>query len=241
MPPVFAHIARYTAHTMDWKIAMKTVAEYAYSTRAGVLLCCMALGLSACSPLQPQARATVYDFGPGALSAAPAHRMAPRPALVLADVEASAALDGTAVLYRLAYSDAQQLRPYAHTRWSMSPGQLLRQRLREQLGLYRPVLNAAQGVVVGKPAMNLHLDLDEFSQLFDSADHSSGLVRLRATLGQGGEGVERLLAQRSFLVQRPATTPDAAGGVRALTLATDALIEEIELWLQQVEKAQETK
>lgn len=198
----------------------------------------MVLGLSACSPLQPQARATVYDFGPGAVTAAPAKRTAPLPALVLGEVEANAALDSTAVLYRLAYSDAQQLRPYAQTRWSMAPAQLLRQRLREQLGLRRAVLNAAQGVVVGKPAMNLHLDLDEFSQLFESAERSSGLVRLRATLGQGGEGLERLLAQRSFVVQRPASSADAAGGVRALTQATDAVIAELDQWLEQVERVQ---
>ena len=220
---------------------MKLVATCAYSTRASALFYCVVLGLSACSSLQPQPRATVYDFGPGAVSVPPANRMAQRPALVLSDVEASAALDSTAVLYRLAYSDAQQLRPYAHARWSMSPVQLLRQRLREQLALHRPVLNAAQGVVVGKPALNLHLDLDEFSQLFDSAQQSSGLVRLRATLGQGDEGVERLVAQRSFVVQRPASSADAPGGVRALTQATDALIEEIELWLEQVEQAQGLK
>ncbi|MDO8286634.1 MAG: ABC-type transport auxiliary lipoprotein family protein [Rhodoferax sp.] len=220
---------------------MQLVASYVYSTRARVLFCCMALGLGGCAQLQPQPRATVYDFGPGTTAVAPANRMAQRSALVLSDVEASAALDSTAVLYRLAYSDAQQLRPYAHARWSMSPSQLLRQRLREQLSLHRPVLNAAQGVVVGKPAMNLHLDLDEFSHLFDSAQQSSGLVRVRATLGQGGEGVERLLAQRSFVVQRPATSADAPGGVRALTQATDALIEEIALWLQQVEQAQGLK
>jgi len=64
---------------------------------------------------------------------------------------------------------------------------------------------------------------------------------VRATLGQGGEGVERLLAQRSFVVQRPATSADAPGGVRALTQATDALIEEMEVWLQQVEQAQGLK
>ena len=220
---------------------MTLVAVRAYSTRARALFCCMVLGLGGCAQLQPQPRATGYDCGPGVVAMAPVNRMAARPALVLSDVEASAALDSTAVLYRLAYSDAQQLRPYAHARWSMSPSQLLRPRLREQLSLHRPVLNAAQGVVVGKPAMNLHLDLDEFSQLFDSAQHSSGLVRVRATLGQGGEGVERLLAQRSFVVHRPAASADAPGGVRALTQATDALIEEIELWLQQVEQAQGLK
>jgi len=140
-------------------------------------------------------------------------------------------------LYRLAYSDAQQLRPYSLARWSMTPAQLLRQRLREQLGQRRAVLNAAQGVVADKPAMVLHLELDEFSQLFETAQQSSGLVRLRATLGQGGQGSQRLVAQRSFIVQRPAASADAEGGVRALAAATDAVIAEIAQWLQQVEGA----
>ena len=214
---------------------MKSIAFYAYSARAGALICLFVFSLSACSSLKPQVRATVYDFGPGPVVTAPTARMAPLPTLVLAEVEASTALDSAAVLYRLAYSDAQQPRPYAQTRWSMAPAQLLRQRLREQLSLRRAVLNAAQGVVVGKPAMILHLELDEFSQLFETAERSSGLVRVRATLGQGGQGVERLLAQRSFIVQRPAGSADAAGGVRALTQATDAVIAEIEQWVQQVE------
>lgn len=218
---------------------MKSVAAYARPAGAAALFGLMALGLVACSSLQPKPRATVYDFGPGATATAPSTRMAPLPALVLADVEASTAFDTAAVLYRLGYSDAQQLRPYALARWSMAPGQLLRQRLREHLGQSRPVLNAAQGVVVaGKPAMILHLDLDEFSQLFETADRSSGLVRLRATLGRGTKGVERLLAQRSFIVQRPAPSADATGGVRALTEATDAVIVEIEQWLAQVEGAE---
>ena len=216
---------------------MKSVATHAYSARAATLICLVALGLTACSSLKPQARATVYDFGPGPVASVPTTRMAPLPTLVLAEVEASAALDSSAVLYRLAYSGAQQPRPYAQTRWSMAPAQLLRQRLREQLGLRRAVLNAAQGVVTGKPAMILHVELDEFSQLFETAERSSGLVRVRATLGQGGQGAERLVAQRSFVVQRPAGSADAAGGVRALTEATDAVIAEIEQWVVQVEGA----
>jgi cholesterol transport system auxiliary component len=216
---------------------MKLVATYAYSTGAGVLFCLMLLGMGGCSSLKPQARATAYDFGPGPIAVVPASRMAPLPTLVLAEVEANAALDSSAVLYRLAYSDVQQPRPYAQTRWSVAPAQLLRQRLREQLSQRRSVLNAAQGVVVGKPAMVLHLELDEFSQLFETPERSIGLVRLRATLGQGGKGAESLLAQRSFIVQRPAATADAVGGVRALTAAADAAIAEIEQWVQQVEAA----
>lgn len=219
---------------------MKTIACYARSTGAAALFGLVFLGLSACGSLQPAPRAQVYDFGPGALAPAAA-RMADRPPLLLAEVDASAALDSTAVLYRLAYSDAQQLRPYAQARWSMAPAQLLRQRLREQMGQHRTVLNAAQGMAVPPSALSLHLELDEFSQLFASAERSSGLLSLRATVGQAGAGGERLLAQRSFVVQRPAPSADAAGGVRALTDASDAVIQELEQWLEQVETGQGAK
>ena len=57
--------------------------------------------------------------------------------------------------------------------------------------------------------------------------------RLRATLVQGSAAGDILLGQRSFVVQRPAPTPDAAGGVRALTAATNAAVEEVEQWLGQ--------
>ena len=45
---------------------------------------------------------------------------------------------------------------------------------------------------------------------------------------------ERLVGQRSIVVQRPASSADAPGGVRALTEATEAAIEEIDEWLQQM-------
>ena len=220
---------------------MKSIAGYAYSTRARALFGLVVLGLAGCAPLQPQPRAVVYDFGPGAIAEVTSNRMASLPTLVLTGVESSAALDNTAVLYRLGYSDAQQLRPYAQARWSMAPAQLVRQRLREQLGHRRAVLQAAQGLAAAKPAMTLHLELDEFSHWFETAERSSGLVRMRATLAQPDGGVERLLAQRSFVVQRAASSADAAGGVRALTAATDALIVEIEQWVGQVERAQTVK
>lgn len=60
---------------------------------------------------------------------------------------APSALDTLPIIYRLGYSDAQQLRPYAQARWSMPPAQLLRQRVRETLGQRRAVLNLADGVL----------------------------------------------------------------------------------------------
>lgn len=221
---------------------MKLIAINVYPTGARALFSAMALsvalGLGGCSALQPKPRAMVYDFGPGPVSTVATTRMAPLPALVLADAHASAALDSNAVLYRLAYSDPQQLRPYTLARWSMTPAQLVQQRLREHLGQHQPVLNAALGLAADKPALVLHLELDEFSQLFETAERSSGLVRVRATVGKSGQGVERLVAQRSFVVQRPAASADAPGGVRALTEAADVVIAEIALWVRQVEQGQ---
>jgi cholesterol transport system auxiliary component len=45
---------------------------------------------------------------------------------------------------------------------------------------------------------------------------------------------EKLLAQRLFALQRPAPSADAAGGVRALTAAADAAVQELGQWLQQL-------
>jgi cholesterol transport system auxiliary component len=184
----------------------------------------------------PAARLAVFDFGPGATRPQVSNRMALAP-LMLSDVEASSALDSTAVLYRLVYSDAQQLRPYAQARWSMPPAQLLRQRLRESLGQQRSVLAPGDAMVAG--TLVLRLELEEFSQLFASAQSSAALVRVRATLSRSGSPT-RLLAQTSFVQQQPGRSADAAGGVQALAHASDAVILEIAQWLQQASAAEPT-
>jgi cholesterol transport system auxiliary component len=192
---------------------------------AGFCLSIVLLGGCSALPDRP-VRPAVYDFGPGlVVKPAPAESL---PALLLADIDAPAAVDGTAVLFRLAYADVQQLRPYAQARWSMPPAQLVRQRLRDQLSQQRVVLNPAEGPA----AFILRLELEEFTQVFEAPDRSVGLVRLRATLLESTGGRERLVAQRRFTVERPAPSPDAAGGVRALTAATDAAVDEIAQWLK---------
>lgn len=214
--------------------AIKMIATYARRTSVSGIFCLCIVGLSACASLRPAPRPQVYDLGPGAV-VPPAQGVASLPTIVLADVDAPPALDGTAVMYRLAYSDVQQLRPYAQARWSMPPAQLVRQRLREHLGQRRAVLSPAQAVAV--PAWVLHLELEEFSQVFDSVDHNTALVRVRATVGRtaGRIGTQELVAQRGFVVQRPADGADAAAGVRALTAAVDAVIAEVDQWLVQAQ------
>jgi len=200
----------------------------------------LAAALAGCAGLAPDkpARATLYDFGPGATAAQPAGRQPPLASLVLADIEASASLDGSAVLYRLGYANPNELRPYAHARWSAPPPQLIRQRLRQQLARERAVLDPGDSAALarngGVAPRVLRLDLEEFSQVFESQAQSWGLLRLRATVMDNTPGGERLLSQRSFVVRQPASTPDAPGGVRALAAATDAAAEQIEQWLAQL-------
>ena len=196
--------------------------------------------LSGCSALPDKpVRASLYDFGPGNLTAQPATRQAALPALAIDDISTSGgALDNQAVLYRLTYQNEQELRPYTFARWTMPPAQLVRQRLREQLGQQRNIFDARGSLALNRSQnavlpLLLRLDLDEFSHVFTAPETSVGLIRLRATLIEQATSGEKLIAQRSVVVQRPAPSADAPGGVRALTAATDAAIEEIDKWLQQ--------
>ena len=202
--------------------------------------------LAGCSALPDKpVRASLYDFGPGNLTAVPTEQktaLPALPALAIDDINTSGgALDNQAVLYRLSYQNEQELRPYTFARWSMPPAQLVRQRLREQLGRQRNIFDARGGLALNRSQnavlpLLLRLDLDEFSHVFTAPQASVGLIRLRATLIEQATSGEKLIAQRSVVVQRPAPSADAPGGVRALTAATDAAIEEIDVWLQQSQR-----
>ncbi|MCW5651871.1 MAG: membrane integrity-associated transporter subunit PqiC [Ramlibacter sp.] len=220
---------------------MKSIAQSGRLTRTTArfpLVFGLALLLVACAGPDRPTRATLYDFGPGATAPLPATRQAPLSPLALGDIEAGGSLDGSAMLYRLAYADANELRPYAQARWSAPPAQLVRQRLREHLSLRRAVLNMGEGAAItrsgGQAPLVLRLELEEFSQVFDSPAASQGVLRLRATAAENTPSGEKLLAQRTVVVRRPAPTADAPGGVQALTAATEAAAEEIDQWLQQL-------
>ncbi|MCZ2105129.1 MAG: PqiC family protein [Burkholderiales bacterium] len=195
----------------------------------------LAAALAACSSLpQPPAVVETYDFGPGPTAVAQ-ERPVPRAPIVLARVEASGLPDGTALRYRLAYANAQQPRPYGQSRWSQPPAELLAQALRRELGAHRAVLGpGAQGqMVAGTLPDVLRVDLEEFSQVFSTPEQSVGLVRVRASLAQGDAGGEQRRVQRVFVAQRPAATPDAAGGARALAEAAAQVAADVQVWLQQ--------
>ena len=205
---------------------------------AGLGLVALVAGCGAL-PERPQ-RAALYDFGPGPLGAGAATAPAAAPALpaiALAEIESNPRLEGTQLLYRLGYADANELRPYGRARWSMAPAQLLRQRLRETLAQRRTVLGPEESATMargnGGTPDTLRIALDEFSHYFESPGRSVGLVRLRATLIRQTPGGDRVLGQKSVTVQRPATTANAPGGVQALAAASNAAALEIVEWVDQ--------
>lgn len=190
---------------------------------AAIMLALLVLAsLPGCASPQAPVSKAVYDFGP-ALNAPAPSASARRAVLALPELEAASSLDSPAMLYRLQYSDAQQLRPYAQARWSAPPAQLIRQKLRDALSAQGPVVSA------DSPASHvLRMELDEFSQIFESPERSVGVIRLRASLFRG----DQLAAQTVILARANAPSPDAAGGVRALAQATDSAVSQIQAWLQ---------
>ncbi|HAT29811.1 MAG TPA: ABC transporter, partial [Janthinobacterium sp.] len=150
---------------------------------------------------------------------------APLPALVVADVSGPAWLDSERMYYRLLYADVQQARPYARNRWNTAPLQLLSQRLKSRI--------AQSGVKVlgltdaAASVMLLRVDVDDFSQNFDTPASSSAQVTLRASVFGG----HRLIDQKTFSRKVAAASADAPGGARALAEASDAVAADIIAWL----------
>ncbi|WP_322010439.1 ABC-type transport auxiliary lipoprotein family protein [Paraburkholderia sp. J12] len=165
-----------------------------------------------------------YDLGPPAQASA----AGPLPPLKVLEVSAPPPLDNDGILYRLS-ADSQRSARYANSRWTMSPARLLTLRLRNVLGTRATVLSGADAV----QAPMLKVELDQFEQVFDNPNQSSGVLTARATLMQGG----KVIAQREFVARAPAGTPDAAGGVHALAAASDDFVSQVGVWLSSQQRA----
>lgn len=198
------------------------------------LVVALAIAISGCVMQRPQPSVAVYDFGShrpladdtaDTLGAAIPKLEA---TLIVAETAAPPWLDGTAIQYRLAYLDPTQSYAYADSRWAAAPAMLLTQRIRSRIAEINSdgILSPADRI----PANYLlRLELEEFSQVFDSAAESRGIVRVRASLID--RQARSLTAQRSFSIEKSASTADARGAVRALTEASDKLIVNLISWL----------
>ena len=200
---------------------MNGLHKIGYRAQIG-LLAVLSVLMSGCATRS--APVNLYDFGP--LDAVSANSTVTAPAaLSVAAIQVPAALNNQSMLYRLDYVNDMQPRSYAGSRWSMPPAQLLEQRLKARLA------QAGTVVLSGSEGANtlpvLRIEVDEVMQHFSSAQQSRAQLGLRATLFNG----RTLLAQKSFQQHAPAASADAAGGARAMANASDALIDELIVWL----------
>ena len=175
------------------------------------LLCALLAACSLAPPVQ-QNTTTYYDL--------PAVSVESGGALRSLDVVPSSWLAGTAMYYRLAYTDGNRREHYAGSRWSAQPAELLTIRLQ------RSLMSGTDGVGVG---CRLRFDLDDFTQVFDSAQSSRMVLEGRATL-YGAQQV--VLARRTVSLSQAAGT-DASGGVVASGPLAAELVRELRGWVAQ--------
>lgn len=166
--------------------------------------------------------ALVYDFG------LPAKRLAGEGkwSRLALEVRSPAWIDSRNIVYRLAYEDPLKKREYAGSRWASSPGAMLEQRLRQQLGAVSAGGNAAVDCL-------LRVELQEFSQVFDSPQKSRAVVQGNVSLI---DSRRQLVAVRQVAIEYPAASPDANGGVNALVTASTDLGLQLAEWLASLEK-----
>jgi cholesterol transport system auxiliary component len=156
-------------------------------------------------------QAALYDFGipSGEPTAA-------QPRLRLGSVEAAPGLEGSEMRYRLAYQNPARVFAYTESRWAAPPDKLIAQRLEQRL------------LPAGSAPCTLRVTLDTFDQVFDKPDSSRGVVRLLASLSQGG--ARGPAVQSSIAAEQATPSADARGGVAALTAATDNAIAQLLAW-----------
>jgi cholesterol transport system auxiliary component len=200
-------------------------------TKALILILIAGL-LPACTALhKSQPAAAIYDFGmqhaPHAKQIPPQPRLQ-RKSLLIADASTPSWLDNTAIHYRLLYHNPAQTHTYAHSRWIATPAALLTQQLRNRI-----VTGTQEHVIKdGSPAKAdyvLQIELEEFTQLFDTISESRIVIGLRASLIE--RNTRKLLAQKDFSTTEKAPSADAAGAVFALSAASDRITDELVDWL----------
>ena len=188
-----------------------------------IFLLCAAMLLSACMGV---ARNTppiaVYDFGLPAARVSPENNWS-RLAL---EIRSPAWFDSLSVDYRLAYEDPLKQREYAGSRWAGAPGALISQHLQQQLG----VVNVNSSTTA---SCLLRIDLQEFSQVFDSPLQSRGVLQGNVSLI---DNKRQIVAEQQISLEKPAATPDAHGGVNALVVASSEFGKQLADWLANLEK-----
>jgi cholesterol transport system auxiliary component len=191
-----------------------------------MLVLLLAATLAGCTlgPEKKDAAAT-YDLSGAPSSAAGKTRI--RATLLVQPVAAPGWLESNAIVYRLNYQDAARQLNYANSRWAAPVASLVAQRLRAQLAAASDsgIVNIADSA---RADYALRVELEEFSQVFDTADASRAVIVARASLVNVAR--RSLQAQKTFTIDRPAAGANAESGVRALSAGSAELVDAIVAW-----------
>ncbi|MFO0518877.1 MAG: ABC-type transport auxiliary lipoprotein family protein, partial [bacterium] len=173
---------------------------------ACLLLASAAAGGCAIGPsVRPPPR--LHDFG--LLPEQPVRATRLRALLAVPDPSAPGWLDTPSMLYRFAYVDGAQPQVYSLSRWAAPPAELIGARLRSRLArIVEPGLASSRDGVAGEYVVRI--ELEEFSQVFDTPSASRGVLRARATLISGAR--RATIAQRAFAFDRPGAGAAGPGG-----------------------------
>ncbi len=188
---------------------------------------------SAGCTIVPQTRTpvSIYDFGihqDSNVHSIPAQQQELWSSLLISEAKSPIWLNSQAIQYRLAYLDPTQLYTYANSRWAAAPATLLTHHIRNSISAVTndKVISTSDGT---QTDFTLRLELEEFSQVFDTVDTSHVIIKLRASLVHRSS--RSLRAQRNFKIEQAAPTANAAGAVQALTKSGNQLTENLIAWL----------
>lgn len=182
--------------------------------------------LAACSiGPAPKDAASAYDLGAAPAAAQGQARI--KSSVLVQPVSAPSWLETYSIVYRLNYQDPSRQLTYANSRWAAPAATLVTQRLRAQLAAVSDggVLSVADSA---RADYALRVDLEQFDQVFDSAEASRGVILARASIVNLAR--RSLTAQKTFSIEKSASSANAEGGVRALAAGSHELVDAIVAW-----------
>lgn len=186
-------------------------------TLAVLFLCFSLAGCFTAGKRGGDAAMMIYDFGP-----LPAQRQVPDRRIPMAlEVKLPLWFDSLGITYRLMYAEPARLREYTRARWAGPVSQMIQRKLIRQLGF----VPSGQG----RANCLLRIEIDEFSQTFATTDQSDAILQGSMRWLDRKRG---LLHERPFGFVLAGETPDARGGVAALT----ALISQLTVTIDKVER-----
>lgn len=143
------------------------------------------------------------------------------------EISARGAIDSTDIVYRFSNVQTHESRKYTQSRWVGTPAEMLRVRAQQYLGVEHVVVLSTE--LVARAEWSLLLSLEDFSQHFSSEQDSTGVVQVRAILTHNGTVFE----QKIFRVERQAISADAPGAVQALADASDEVLRQMMVWVNE--------